>query len=162
MAITRQKKEEVVAKARDIASKSKTVVFATFKGLPVSAQTELRRALRSQQVGYTVAKKSLVKLAFDGKAQGSMPTIDGEIALAYGSDELAPAREFAVFVKKYPELLAFAGGIFDGKFVSKEDITAVAAIPGMESLRAQFAQLINSPLQRLAVVLSAVAQKQQS
>jgi ribosomal protein L10 len=36
MAITRQKKEEIVAKMSGIARDSKTIVFAQFKGLPVN------------------------------------------------------------------------------------------------------------------------------
>ena len=160
MAITRQKKEEVVARASDIVSGSKTLVFAKFKGLPVEEQSEIRSAFRKEGVGYTVVKKTLLGRALDAqKFGGTMPVLDGEIALAYGEDELAPARELAVFVKKFPEHLAFAGGVFGGKFVSAEEIKSIAAIPGIQTLRAQFVQLINSPRQRFAVVLNAKAQK---
>ena len=69
-----------------------------------------------------------------------------------------PAREMAVFVKKFGEHLSFAGGVFGGKFVGKDEISAIAAIPGMDTLRAMFAQVINSPRSRLAVVLSKVAE----
>lgn len=160
MAITRQKKEEIVAKMGDIARDSKTIVFAQFKGLPVNEQSELRKALRSSEVGYSVAKKTLIKRAFtEAGFQGDMPQLDGEIAVAYSTDELAPARELAVFVKKFPEQLAFAGGVFGGTYVSASEIKSIAAIPGMQTLRAQFVQLINSPLQRFAVVLNAKAEK---
>lgn len=157
MAITKQKKEEIVGKISDIAKKAKTLVFANFKGLTVAQQSEMRKALRAQDIGYTVAKKSLLRRAIDG-----LPELEGEIALVSGiEDELAPARELATFIKKFGERLAFAGGVFQGKFVGKEEITAIAAIPGVDALRAQFVQLINSPLQRFAVVLSAKAEKTQ-
>lgn len=161
MAITREKKVEILAKISDITSKAKTLVFANFKGLTVAEQNEMRKALRTQSVGYVVAKKSLMRRAFDAaKFSGIMPELSGEVALAYGNDELAPARELAVFVKKFSEHLGFAGGVFGGTFVSKDEITSIAAIPGLETLRAQFVQLINSPLQRFAVVLSEQAKKQ--
>lgn len=154
MAITREKKEEVVAKISDIASSAKTTVFAKFKGLPVNEQNEMRKAFRELQVGYTVAKKTLVKRAFGARGiEGTMPELEGEIALAYSVDELAPARELAVFIKKYPDKLAFAGGVFGGRYVDASEIKSIAAIPGLDVLRAQFVQLINSPLQRFAVVL---------
>lgn len=160
MAITRQKKEEIVAKVADITKSAKTLVFAQFKGLTVAEQNEMRKALRAQEIGYTVAKKSLMSRALSAAGyEGTMPALDGEVSLAYGQDELAPARELAVFVKKFGEHLAFAGGVFGGKFVSKDEITAIAAIPGMQQLRAQFVQLINSPRQRFAVVLNAKADK---
>lgn len=158
MAITRQKKEEIVAKVSDIAKSAKTLVFANFKGLTVAEQNEMRKALRAQGVGYTVAKKSLLKLGLNSaKYEGELPALDGEIGLAYGEDELAPARELATFVKKFGEHLSFVGGVFGGKFVDKAEIVSIAAIPGMDTLRAMFAQVINSPRQRFAVVLSEVA-----
>ncbi len=161
MAITREKKVEILAKISDVTKKAKTLVFANFRGLTVAEQNEIRKALRTQSVGYVVAKKSLMRRAFDAaKFGGTMPELSGEVALAYGDDELAPARELAVFVKKFSEHLGFAGGVFGGKFVSKDEITSIAAIPGLETLRAQFVQLINSPLQRFAVVLSEQTKKQ--
>ncbi|TSC68887.1 MAG: large subunit ribosomal protein L10 [Parcubacteria group bacterium Gr01-1014_56] len=163
MAITRAKKEEVVAKVTDSIKKAKTLVFANFKGLTVAEQNEMRKALRAKSIGYTVAKKTLIKRALEtGAYQGTLPELEGEIALVSGEDELAPARELAVFVKKFTDHLAFAGGVFGGKYVSRDEITAISAIPGLETLRAQFVQLINSPLQRFAVVLHAQAEKQTS
>ena len=162
MAITRQKKEEIVAKVAAITKSAKTLVFASFKGLTVAEQNEMRKAFRPLGVGYTVAKKSLLRRALEsGGYEGQAPELQGEVALAYGEDELAPARELAVFVKKFGEHLAFAGGVFGGKYVDKEAMVAIAAIPGIDTLRAQFVQLINSPLQRFAVVLHAKAEKPQ-
>lgn len=159
MAITREKKEEIVAKVADITKNAKALVFANFKGLTVAEQTELRRALRAQDIGYTVAKKSLLRRTLDAaEFKGEVPALEGEVALAWGQDELAPARELAVFVKKFGEHLAFAGGVFGGTFMNREEISAIAAIPGLETLRAMFAQVINSPRQRFAVVLSKVAE----
>lgn len=159
MAITKQKKTEIVEKVQAVASKAKTLVFANFKGLTVAEQNEMRKALRAQNIGYTVAKKTLMRRGLEASQyEGTFPELGGEVALAYGEDELAPARELAVFVKKFGEHLSFAGGVFGGKYVGKEEITAIAAIPGMDALRGMFAQLINSPRQRFAVVLNKVAE----
>ena len=161
MAITKQKKAEIVEKVQAIVKKAKTLVFANFRGLTVAEQNEMRKALRTQNIGYTVAKKSLIRRGLETAGyEGQAPELEGEIALAWGQDELAPARELAVFVKKFPEHLAFAGGVFGGKYVGKDEITSISAIPGLDALRAQFAQLINSPLARFAVVLNAKAEKQ--
>ena len=158
MAITRAKKEEVVAKITDTLKKAKTLVFANFKGLTVAEQNEMRKSFRAQNIGYTVAKKTLIKRALDtGAFAGTLPELEGEIAIVSGEDEIAPAREIAVFVKKFTGHLAFAGGVFGGKYVTREEIVAISAIPGMDTLRAMFAQIINSPRQRFAVVLSEVA-----
>lgn len=160
MAITKQKKEEILSKLRDIAGNSSTVVFANFKGLTVAEESEMRRALRAAGVGYAVAKKTLIRKAFGEKQiEGEMPDLTGETSVAYGVDAVAPARELAAFTKKFGEHLAFTGGIFGGKYMSASEMKSVAAIPSMETLRAMFAQVINSPRSRFAVVLSEVAKK---
>src|SRR3569623_821451 len=139
MAITKQKKEEIVAKVGEIVKDSSTIVFAKFTGLTVAEQSEMRKALRQSEIGYTVAKKSLMRRALEvGKFEGEIPALDGETAIAYGKDEIAPARELATFVKKFPEHLAFLGGVFGGKFVSRDEIIAIAAVPGTDTLRAMF------------------------
>lgn len=158
MAITKDKKSEIVAKVEQIAKSAKTLVFANFKGLSVADQTQMRKALRQAGVGYTVAKKTLLKRGLGSAGyEGEMPELSGEIAVAYGDDELAPARELATFVKKFGETLQFAGGVFGGAYVDKAGIAAIAAIPGLETLKGMFAQVINSPRSRFAVVLSEVA-----
>lgn len=160
MAITRQKKEEIVERMGQGVKDAKTIAFVGFKGLTVAEQNEMRKTLRAQDIGYRVVKKSLLRRVLESAGfAGQAPELAGEIAVAWGQDELAPAREMAVFVKKFGEHLAFAGGVFGGKFVDKDEITSIAAIPGMDGLRAQFVQLINSPLQRFAVVLHAKAEK---
>ncbi|MDZ4226338.1 MAG: 50S ribosomal protein L10, partial [Patescibacteria group bacterium] len=153
---------EVIEKIEGIAKKAKTLVFANFKGLTVAEQNEMRKNLRAQGIGYTVAKKTLLRRALGSAGfAGEAPALEGEIALAYGEDELAPAREVGVFVKKFGDHLSFVGGVFGGRFVGKDEIISISAIPGMDALRAQFVQLINSPLQRFAVVLNAKADKGQ-
>jgi large subunit ribosomal protein L10 len=160
MAITKQKKTEIIEKMRGILADASTLVFVNFHGLTVAEERELRSSLRKEGVGYTVAKKSLVKRALDEKGIGGvLPELSGEIAVAYGADELAPAREVAAFAKTHAEHLAMVGGVFGGAYVDKAGITSIASIPGLETLRAQFVQLINSPLQRFAVVLNAKADK---
>ena len=161
MAITKQKKEEIVSKLSGAIAEAKTLVFASFKGLSVAEQNEMRKVLRAQGIGYTVAKKTLMHRALDAAGfEGEVPELGGEVALVHGADELAPARELAVFIKKFSEKLGFAGGVFGGASVDKAGIVAIASIPSLDMLRAQFIQLINSPLQPFVLVLNAKADKE--
>lgn len=160
MAISKEKKADVLAKVTAAVAGAKSVVFVNFHNLTVAEERQLRSKLRAEGVGYTVAKKTLIRKALEGKnISGAMPELSGEIAIAYSADELAPAREAAAFAKTHEGHLDLVGGIFDGAFMDKTQIAVVAAIPGLQTLRAQFVQLINSPLQRFAVVLNAKAEK---
>ena len=120
----------------------------------------MRRELRKAQVGYMVAKKTLAKRAFDeAKIAGTIPTIVGETAMAFSSDLIAPAREVYNFQKKFKDNISIAGGIFDGKYMSKDEMVAIAAIPSQQTLYAQFVNIINSPIQGLVMALDAIAKK---
>lgn len=160
MPISKGKKKEIIEKVADLLKDSKSVVFFNFKGFNVKNTIEMRRKLRESKVGYLVAKKTLAKRAFDeAKIAGEIPVIVGETAMAYSADLVAPAREVFAFQKKFKDNLSIVGGIFDGKYLSKEEMLAVALIPSRETLYAQFVNVINSPIQGLVVALSKVAEK---
>lgn len=158
MAITRQKKEEIVEKLKGALKEAKSLVFVNFKGLNVTQASEMRRALKGEGVSYTVAKKTLTHRALDtGKIEGDKPELEGELALAWGDDLIAPARGIQSFVKKFPEGLKILGGIFDGRYMSKVEMEEIATIPTIEVLRGKFVNIINSPIQRVAVALNEIA-----
>jgi len=159
MAISKDKKQSILDELKNILSDSESVTFVNFHGLGVADTTAVRKGLRENEVGYRVAKKTLVKKALsEAGVGGDMPGFEGELALAYGK-ETAPAREIYNFVKKHEDSLGILGGIFEGKFLDKEEMTEIAQIPSMDVLRGMFVNLINSPIQRLAVVMGQIAEK---
>ena len=119
----------------------------------------MRKELREKGVGYFVAKKTLMERAFGSTFTGSMPTLDGEIAIAYSEDAITPAQGIKEFSTKFKDNIAIVGGVFQGAFKNKEEMTAIASIPPLQTLRGMFAQLLNSPRQRFAVVLSEVSKR---
>ncbi len=160
MAITKEKKKEITHKIEGIIKDSKSLVFVNFHGLPVSDMTTMRGTLREKGLGMFVTKKTLAKRAMnDAKLEGELPELPGELALAYGADLLAPAREVFEFQKKHKEALTILGGVFEGRYMDKTQMMDIALIPPLQTLYGQFVNLINSPLQRFAVALDQIAQK---
>lgn len=159
MAITKEQKKEISAKL-DNALSSDTAVFVSFNELGVEDSNILRKALKDNDSDYVVAKKTLLKRAIDASsAKGDAPELgEGMVALAYGTDPMAPAREVFEFSKTHDGKISILGGIFDGEFKSQEAMMEIATIPGMDTLRGMFANVINSPIQRFAVVLGQVAE----
>jgi large subunit ribosomal protein L10 len=157
MASTKAKKAESLSEL-SAAAKRASVVFASFKGLRAGDTARVRKVLREAGVTYRVAKKTLVKKAFGEAAlEGAMPTVDGELALAWSDEALAPAREIRKFEKELQGALSIQGGVFEGSFKNKAEMLAIADIPSREVLLSMLANLLNSPMQRLAVGLKAVA-----
>lgn len=165
MAITKDKKKEILAKLAKEVVPAETVVFASFKGVPVLDITAFRKDLRAKEVGYYVAKKTLIRKAFadGGKVAGEMPELVGEVGVAYlageNKDLIAPAKGVYEFAKKNPEKMQIIGGVFEGKFMNASEMMVVASIPGREVLYGMFVNVINSPIQGLVMVLDGLAKK---
>src|SRR3989344_4448441 len=149
MAITKEKKKEIISKLSKAFKESTSVVFVHFKGLKVNVANKFRRKLSIEKVGYTVARKTLISRALDeSKFAGDKPALDGEVSIAYSMDLLAAPREVQTFAKENKGIMTIIGGIVEGKYEGKDKMLELASIPPMNTLRAQFVNLINSPLQR--------------
>lgn len=161
MPITLDKKKQLVAGLEESLKSAQSVVFVKFDKLKVADVNSLRRGLQKENVGYVVAKKTLLKRALGTHGvTGDVPDMPGQIAIAFSSDLLAPAREVFAFQKGHKENIAIIGGVFEGKYMNAQEMMAIATIPPIQTLRAMFVNLINSPIQRFAVVLNAIAEKQ--
>ena len=159
MAITKAKKETILTKLDGVKNDSDSIVFVSFRGLPVQDSTAMRAKLRAEGVGYFVAKKTLMKKAFDGAFEGEMPELEGEIAVAYSADAIAPAQNIKEYTTKFKDNLAIVGGVFQGVYKNKEEMTEIASIPALPVLRGMFVNVINSPIQGLVLGLNAIAEK---
>ncbi len=160
MARTKIEKKEILEKLETIIKDAKSMVFVNFHGLNVADTTQVRRKLKSEGVGFFVSKKSLTKKALDSKKySGTLPELNGEVGLAYGSDLIAPAREVYEFQKKYKNSISILGGVFDSKYMSKEEMMGIALIPSQKTLHAMFVNVINSPIQGLVMALDQISKK---
>jgi large subunit ribosomal protein L10 len=159
--LQKSKKEEIIKDLEKAIKGAESVVFVNFHGMKVSDETVLRRELRNQGVDYKISRKTLLKRALAKKAEGEIPELLGEVAIACSKDQTASAREIYNFQKTHKGILDILGGIFEGNFIGKEKMTEIAMIPSREILYAQFVNLINSPIQRFAVVLDQIANAKQ-
>lgn len=160
--LKKSRKEEMIKELEGAIKESESLVFVNFHGLNVSDETMLRRNLRDQGVNYKVGRKTLLARALKGKALGEIPELGGEVAIAYSKDAISSPREIYNFQKTHKGVLNILGGIFEGKFVGAGKMMEISMIPSREILYAQFVNLINSPIQRFAVVLDQIAKSKSS
>jgi large subunit ribosomal protein L10 len=160
MAITKDKKQSIVASFKDMLADAQSIAFVQFKGLSVKETIELRRKLRAEGVSYKVGKKTLIKRVLDDMGiAGELPQLDGEIAVAASVDQLAAPRGVYEFQKTHKDQVTLVGGVFEGAYKDKESMMMIATIPPREVLLAQIAFLLKSPLQRLAIAVNEVAKQ---
>lgn len=161
MAISKDKKRDIVAKLKDAFSDASAVAFVGFSKLTVADSSKLRKELKEKGVSYYVAKKTLIKRALTERGyEGEIPALTGEVAVAWtAGDVTAPARGVHEFAKKLKGALELLGGVFENAYLDAAGIKAIATIPPVPVLRGMFANIINSPIQRFAIALGEVAKK---
>ena len=160
MALKKAKKVELIKEYTDALKGAKSAVYVKFTGLPVKETMELRSSLHTENVHYSVVKKTLWNLAIKNVGiTGDAPVVTEELAVVYGEDLLSPARISYEFAKTHKDSFAILGGIWEGEFKDAMAMTAIATIPPREVLLSQLAYLLKSPMQKLAIGINAVAEK---
>jgi large subunit ribosomal protein L10 len=160
MAITKAKKQDIVGKVEEALKDAVSVVFVRFNKITVADTSAMRKTLKGDGVGYYVAKKTLLKRVLDTKGfEGTLPELGGEVAIAWSDvDATAAARGIYEHGKKH-EGLSILGGVFEGKFLDAAGMKAIATIPSVPVLRGMFVNVINSPIQGMAIALAAIRDK---
>lgn len=158
MAITKAKKSEILAKVEEGLKGAETVAFVNFHKLSVKESTELRKSLREVGVTFYVAKKTLVRRVLnDRKITGTMPDFPGELALAWATDAVAAPKSVLEFVKAdktRKEKITFFGGIYQGAYLSKEEITSLASVPSRPVLLGKFVGMLNASVGNVVRVIN--------
>lgn len=150
MAITRDKKQALVAKMAEALSESKLTVYAKYQGLSVADLQELRALAREAGVSITVIKNRLVRVALsqvETYKDADTTALEGQLLYAISTeDEVASAQVLDKFAKTHPAL-QFVGGLSDeGLVLSTDDVKALAGLPSKPQLIAEVVAQLLSPV----------------
>lgn len=153
MALTKDKKQQVVEEVSSLLGESKLTVVAAYQGTTVKALQQLRRDAKSDSTAVKVVKNRLVIKAIE--ANENLKDVDtsalkGQLLYAFNAnDEVAPAKVLADFAKTNPTL-EFIGAISpDGKFMSADDVKALATLPSKTQLIAGIINTLNGPVNKV-------------
>jgi large subunit ribosomal protein L10 len=150
MAITRDKKNTLVAELAELFASSKGSAGAAYTGLSVADMQQLRAAAREENVVIRVAKNRLIRVALtaDSKFKAADTSLlTGQLVYAFSSvDEAAPAQVLAKFAKSHPALKLVIGFDNTGATLDTEAVTTLAALPTKNQLRGQLVSAIAGPL----------------
>ncbi|MDB5160857.1 MAG: rplJ [Candidatus Saccharibacteria bacterium] len=158
MALSREKKNEVVADTASLLASSKLTVLAKYQGTPVKSLQQLRRDARGSGTQVRVIKNRLFRLVLDNDqrfASADKDLLVGQLLYAFNAeDEVAPAQSLANFAKLEPQI-EFVGALTaDGQLLSADDVKALAALPSKDQLRGMLVGTIAAPLSGFANVLA--------
>ena len=158
MALTKIKKNEVVAEVAELLAGSKMTVVTKYEGTTVKALQELRRKGRDNGTQLKVVKNRLVRKAVeqtDALKAVDTSALEGMLLYAFNADdEVAPAQVIADFAKTHPTL-EFVGAISaEGKFLTADEVKALATLPSKDQLIGQVVNMLFSPLNDVTNALS--------
>lgn len=160
MALSRAKKEELVATYQEHLTVAPHAFIVGYKGVSVPQVTELRAKVRELGAGYMVVKNRLALRAIEGQPlDGLKDHFHGPTAIAYSNDDpVALAKTLTDFAKDVP-VMEFKGGLLNGQLVEAEQIKEIANLPSREELIAKMIFLLQSPITRLVRGLAAIPQQ---
>ncbi|KYH28801.1 MULTISPECIES: 50S ribosomal protein L10 [Clostridium] len=156
----RQLKEAKVQEIKEKFEKAQSIVLASYQGLNVEEDTELRKKLREAGVEYKVYKNTLVTLASKELGlEGIAEYLEGPVSVAIGYDDAtAPARILNDFAKDHKKLQLKAG-IVEGQIFDEAKIKELASIPPKDVLIAKLLGSLKAPLSKFVYLINAIAEK---
>ena len=139
-------------------------VFVDYSGITVNEDTEMRVKLREANIDYKVIKNRLMRFAIKNVGFDELdPILNGATSLAVSKDDpIAPARIIKEYADKLSGYFEIKGGFMDGRILSVSEVNALAAIPPLPVLQAQLLGTMLAPITSLAIVLKAIAEKEQN
>jgi large subunit ribosomal protein L10 len=156
--ITRERKEDLVAKLSDELSKSQALILADYRGLPTAELAGLRNRLRGK-AGLHVVKNTLMSLALE---RAGMPTpedlLEGPTAIMFCYTDIAgPARMVNDFLKDKEAKIK--GAIMGTQVLRGAEATALVNLPSRDQLFSLLLGTINAPSTQTAGVVAAGIRK---
>ena len=150
-------KRETVEDLRAQLDASRTMITSEYRGLKVKEISEIRRALRKQDVSYRVVKNRLMRIAAQENASAAAlaPLLVGPTAIAFGTDESATARAVLDAVRPYARIVKITGGVLGSTAINAEGVTRLATLPSREVLLAEALGAITGPLSMTAGLFDA-------
>jgi len=155
LAISKDKKRELVADYEEKLKRSQAIILTNYQGLNVTEINQLRNQLRVAGTGYHVIKNTLLSLALE-KAGLPKPDalLEGPTAVSFCYQDAQPAAKVLTKFASGHNGFSLKGGLLGHRLLTGEDITRLANLPPRDVLVAQVLAALQSPMIRLANVLS--------
>ncbi len=159
----RPEKVAVVDEVRERLGSTSAALLTEYRGLDVTAISDLRRALRLVGGEYKIYKNTLVRFAVRDLGLELEDLLTGPTAIAFitekpdgtPGDAVDVARALRDFAKTNPNLIV-KGGVLGAKPLTADEAQALAEVEPREVLLAKFAGAIAAPMVQFAGLLEAL------
>ena len=159
----RSEKVAVVDEVRERLDSTSAALLTEYRGLDVTAISELRRALRAAGGEYKIYKNTLVRFAAADLGLELEDLLTGPTAIAFVTerpdgtpgDAVDVAKALRDFARTNPALVV-KGGVLGPKPLTADEAKALADVEPREVLLAKLAGAIAAPMVQFAGLLEAL------
>jgi large subunit ribosomal protein L10 len=155
LAITKERKNELIAQYVEWVKNSRALVLTQYVGLTMKDIDALRAKVRENGGEFHIIKNTLAKLAFE-QAGYSIPAdqLEGSTAVVFAfTDAPATVKTVTEFTKN-SDFLKIKGGFLEKQALSAEGIRALAELPPLPIVRAQLLGTLLAPASKLVRTLA--------
>ncbi|MEA3341828.1 MAG: 50S ribosomal protein L10 [Chloroflexota bacterium] len=155
MAISKQRKIELVAEYTERLKQSQGIILADYRGLGVNDINDIRRAMRPIGGKFQVVKNRLLILALE-EIGISLPGewLIGPTAIGFCYDDVPPVAKALTDAAKGLKTLSIKGGVLDKSVIETAQVRTIANLPSREVLFGQVLGVINAPATQVAGVVA--------
>jgi large subunit ribosomal protein L10 len=155
LAISREKKETIVAEYTEMLNRSSALLVTEYRGLTVKQLEALRRELRAADSELMVSKNTLMEIAMKQAGMTAPESLlTGPTAVTFVYGELAPPAKTLTKWAKDTKILTVRGAIVGADLFDEAGVQVLSELPSKEQLRAQVVGALQSPITGLVNVLA--------
>ena len=151
-----ERKEQEVDRLADLLKECAIAISTDYTGMSVGAMTELRGAMRENDVTYRVVKNRLTYLAAEAAGKPHVrDVVQGPTGMAFGfADPVEPARALTQFIRSTRSPLKIKGGVMGERSLTAEEVAQLAALPSKDQLVARLLGQLQGPVTGLVYALN--------
>lgn len=150
MAITKERKEEILAAYSDWLTKSQAVILVEYTGLKMKDLDNIRARVRESGGEFHILKNTLARRAFADNGMNLPPEfLVQSTAVSFAFSDPASTAKALNDAAKGNEFVKVKGGFMNGQVLDAKQVKALAELPPLPVVRAQLLGVLQAPAGKL-------------
>lgn len=150
MAISKQRKEEMLSQYAEWFSKSQVVILVEYTSAKMKDMDAIRAKVRESGGEFHVLKNTLARRAF-AEAGIDVPDslFENSTAATFAFTDVAATAKALTEATKNLEFVKVKGGVMERAILNKNQVKALAELPPLPVVRAQLLGVLQAPASKL-------------
>jgi large subunit ribosomal protein L10 len=155
LAITKQRKNELVTQYVDWLTRSKALILVEYTGMTMKDFDSLRAKVRDAGGEFHIVKNTLARLAFEQAGyEVAGELFEGSTAIGFAFQDAPAMAKVMTEYAKTLEALKIKSGYMEKLRVNADSVKALADLPPLPVMRAQLLGTLMAPASKLARTLA--------